>query len=370
MAHPRTCIIGLKSYDFLAGAPRPRYIGGIERHLPALAKGLAARGVSVSFITYDHGQPDGIEHKGVRVFTAYDREGGPPIVRFLYPRWIGLCRAMQRADADVYLQMGAECETGQAALWCRRHGRKLVYSVASDPDCDVQLPQIRTTRERVLCRYGIAKADRIIVQTRRQQDMLRTGFGKESTVIPMPCPGPTEARYVPPPAPTNGSCRVLWIGRICEVKRPDLLLELAKLCPDMVFDLVGPVADSAYAKAVFERARQIANIAAHGPVTRDRVPEFYRRASCMCCTSAFEGFPNTFLEAWSHGLPIVSTFDPDGLVVGRGLGAVAEDVPALAAALRRLFGRPENHTVEAVMPKFERVLLEVAGRASTGEEKH
>ena len=152
----------------------------------------------------------------------------------------------------------------------------------------------------------------------------------------------------------------------------------------MAFDLVGPIGQNEYVRGVVEQAQRVGNIRVHGPVAFDQVSNFYRKATCVVCTSAFEGFPNTFLEAWSHGLPVVTTFDPDGLVVGRGLGAVAEDVPALAAALGQLFGRPElwrrasgnarryyleNHAAERVMPKFERVFLEVAGRASAGEEK-
>jgi glycosyltransferase involved in cell wall biosynthesis len=93
------------------------------------------------------------------------------------------------------------------------------------------------------------------------------------------------------------------------------------------------------------------------------------------CTSDYEGFPNIFLEAWSEGLPIVSTFDPDGLIAERGLGAVADPhVDSLAARLAKLLESAErwraasaaarryyleNHTVDRVMARFEQGFLDV-----------
>jgi glycosyltransferase involved in cell wall biosynthesis len=245
-------------------------------------------------------------------------------------------------------------------------------------DCDPALPDLRSLRERMLYRYGLKHADRVIVQTRRQQEMLQRWFNREGTIIPMPCvdqAGGSEPRRLPP----ADRQRILWIGRLCRPKRPDRLLELARACPDLQFDFAGPTGNDEYSQDMFRRAQQIPNLKVHGKVPRDRVHECYRQAACLCCTSEFEGFPNTFLEAWSHGLPIVSTFDPDNLIATRGLGHVASDVSGLATGLRRLLNSPaewqaasirarqyysENHPVESVLPRFEQLFREVAGRAA------
>ena len=359
------------------------HIGGVERQTSLMARWLAARGHHVSMITWDEGQADGVEIDGVRVFKLCREDAGLPGLRFFWPRWTSLIAAMKRADADVYYHNCGEYVTGQVAMWCRRHGRSFVYSVASDPDCDVRLPEMRSLRERVLYRYGLKHADRVIVQTRKQQRMLCDNFGLDSTIIPMPCPGPSEVEYAASESDRNGSQRVLWIGRVCEVKRPDRLLDLAELCPDVRFDLVGPPGDSQYARAVCERARTIKNVTVHGPASRDRVAEFYRRAKLLCCTSDFEGFPNTFLEALSYGVPIVSTVDPDGLIAEKELGQVGSSVAELAAGIRTLLAAPEqwqrasqacrayfvaNHAIDEAMAKFEQVFREVArpAKAASG----
>ncbi len=335
---------------------------------------LAGGGYEVSMLTYDEGQEDGVEIDGVRVFKMCREDAGIKGLRFLWPKWTSLVAAMKRVDADIYYQNCGEYVTGQVALWCRRHGRRFVYSVASDPDCNGRLPKMHKLRERVLYRYGLKTADKVVVQTRRQEQMLRENFGRDSIVIPMPCPGPVEDDYIRTEQTRDRANRMLWIGRICEVKRPNLFLDLAEACPGLDFDVVGPASDSEYARSVCRRAKTIANVTLHGPASRDRVSEFYKNARVMCCTSDFEGFPNTFIEAWSYGLPIVSTFDPDKLIAERGLGKVGKDVSELAVGIRKLLDSPEqwsnasqaarkyyleNHTLDRAMERFEHVFCDV-----------
>ena len=147
--------------------------------------------------------------------------------------------------------------------------------------------------------------------------------------------------------------------------------------PEITFDVVGAAENSAYARDLVARAALQPNVVLHGRVERDRMPDVYKQASCLCCTSSFEGFPNTFLEAFSHGVPVVSTVDPDGVLATRGLGAAAPDAPALLCTTRDLLSKEahwravsnrarqyylENHTVDAVLPQFEQVFLDVTAR--------
>jgi len=369
---PRICFVAHCAYGAMAGGDGG-HIGGVERQTSLMARWFAGRGYEVSMLTWDEGQEDGVKIDGVRVFKMCRKDAGVKGLRFFWPKWTSLVAAMKRADADLYYQNCAEYVTGQVALWCQKHGRRFVFSVAADTHCEARLPYLATLRERILYRYGLKAADIVIVQTWRQRKMLQANFGRDSIVLPMPCPGPNEDDYSDCELKRNDSHHVLWIGRICPVKRPDRLLGLAEACPDLRFDLVGPVADNGYARSIRERAKSISNVTLHGPVSRDHVSEFYRKAKILCCTSESEGFPNTFLEAWSHGLPIVTTFDPDNLIVERGLGGSAKDVSELARGIRVLLDSPqrwrkaaqaarqyylENHTVDAAMSKFEKVFLD------------
>ena len=94
--------------------------------------------------------------------------------------------ALRRADADVYYHNCAEYVTGQIAIWTRLNNRKFVYSVASEPDCDSNLPTLHSHRERILYRHGVRSASSVIVQTNTQKEMLADGFDVHSTVLPIP----------------------------------------------------------------------------------------------------------------------------------------------------------------------------------------
>jgi glycosyltransferase involved in cell wall biosynthesis len=227
----------------------------------------------------------------------------------------------------------------------------------------------------VLYRYGVSAADRIIVQTQSQQWHLLEGFGRSSTVIPMPCPDAAGHRVRSRRLPETPG-RVLWLGRLCPPKRPDRVLTIARACPELQFDLVGPAQDAAYTRPILDEAARIPNLAVHGPATRDRVGTFFDQAVALCCTSDFEGFPNTFIEAWSHGVPIVSMFDPDGLLARHGLGITCRSDTDIVDALRVLVRNRDRrqdmsdtvrryylatHAIDRVMPQFERVFFEAAG---------
>jgi glycosyltransferase involved in cell wall biosynthesis len=368
------CIVAHLAWRALSGGARG-HVGGVEHQTTLLARWLAARGHRVDLVTWDEGQEDGALVDGVRVLKLCRREDGVPGLRFLHPRWTSLHAALSRSGAEVVYHNCAEYVTGQVALWALRHGRRFVYSVASDMDCDPSLPELKTRRERWLYRYGLRRADRVVVQTVAQARQLEKAFARSSVQIPMPCPAPEPTVPKAPPAPEG--CRVLWIGRIAEVKRPDRLLDLATACPELSFDLVGP-GDDGYARAIRSRAAGVPNVTVHGGVPRGELARFYQGAAAVVCTSDREGFPNTFLEAWSYGVPVVSTVDPDGLIAERGLGRVGRDVATLAAALGELLSDGwrkaseasrryyrENHTVERVMPRFERLFLDLVGRGET-----
>jgi glycosyltransferase involved in cell wall biosynthesis len=269
----------------------------------------------------------------------------------------------------VYYQNCGEYVTGQVALWCRLHGRAFVYSAASDADCDVRLPLMPERRVRALYRAGVRLADAIVVQTATQQQMMRAGFGREAAVIPMPCATPAASGRA-----GRDANLVLWVGRICRVKRPDRLLEVARARPELEFLIVGPHdEDASYKEEIEAAAALVPNVRLHGPASRAELDALYQRALCLCCTSDHEGFPNTFLEAWSYGLPVVSTWDPSGTIAANGLGLVGRSAGELATALATLRDVAatrhalsvaarayfqENHAIERTMPRFERIFAE------------
>ena len=366
------CIISHNGYGAISGH-QEGYIGGVEWQTSMLARWMAAHGHKVSFLTWDESGPDEEILDGVRVIKICSKKAGIPGIRFFHPRWSRLLAALRKADAKVYYHNCAECVTGQIALWCRVHDRMFVFTAASETDCDARLPVLKHWKDRMLYRAGLRYANRVIVQTNTQKEMMRQSFSVDAVIIPMPCQRATQAfeRVRMKPAST----RVLWVARVCPNKRPDLLVEVARMSPEFHFDLVGPHSPDTSTFEVVRAATALPNVTVHGRLSRETVAKRYGSAACLISTSDFEGFPNTFLEAWSHALPIVSRFDPDGLIASKQLGLIGSDAASLAQALKRLLGSEElykkcsenalryfleNHAMEQVQPRFERILLEAA----------
>ena len=99
--------------------------------------------------------------------------------------------------------------------------------------------------------------------------------------------------------------------------------------------------------------------------------QFFLQSAALVCTSRAEGFPNIILEAWSHGLPVISAFDPDNQIAVHRLGMVADDVSGFVRGIQTLLGSQrlwrdvservvqyyrDNHSIGAILPRLENCL--------------
>jgi glycosyltransferase involved in cell wall biosynthesis len=331
MSARKICIVGLDSFGMLTGDAR-RYVGGEAVQHVLLARAWRDLGCDVSMIVYDEGSmPHEVD--GIRVVPAYLRNAGIPGLRFFHPRASKLVAAMIAADAEIYYQSPAGANTGITAWFCRMTGRKFLFRVASDSDVEREHGRIRFARDRMLYDFGLKRADAIAVQTDFQAQQLRQNHGLDSTVINM---------LVEPPArratPLAKDIDVLWVSNLRPLKRPELALELARQLPDIRFTLAGgPMPRGrTYFDDVAAAAARLPNVTMLGAVAYADTGALFDRAKLLLNTSSVEGFPNTFLQAWIHGVPVVSFFDPDGLVQRLQLGRIATSMDDMCEALRSL----------------------------------
>lgn len=330
---PSVCFVGLQNLPVLAPEYRRPGVGGAERQQVMLAKALAREGFEVSMIVHDYGQADGQVWDGVTTYRAYRPKEGVPAFRFFHPRWTGVWSAMKRADADIYYTSCADMLIGEITLFTSRYARKAVYRLAHDIDCDPGATLIRYWRDRQLYRYGLLRADLVLAQTARQQTLLRRNLDLNSRVVPSLADSGGRRRER-----ATRDIDVLWVHNIRKLKRPELLLELARRLPQVRFDMVGgPVngSDGLY-EATRRAAQKLPNVRFHGFVPYHEVGDLYERARLFVSTSEAEGFPNTYLQAWACGTPVVAFFDPDSLIAQRSLGVAVRTLDEMQAATRML----------------------------------
>jgi glycosyltransferase involved in cell wall biosynthesis len=327
---PTICFVGPANLPVLAREYGRHGVGGAELQQTLLAKALVAQGYDVSMVVADYGQPDGAVWDGIKTFKAYRPDAGIPVLRFIHPRWTSLWAAMKRARSDIYYTSCAGALLGQVVLYARLHGAQVIFRIASNSDCDPASLLIRYWRDKLLYRYGLRHADLVLAQTPRQQEALLQNFRRDSRVVASMTD--TNGRR---PSFEERDIAVLWVGNIRALKRPELILEAARKLPQLQFHIIGgPVsgAETLY-EAVRAAALQIPNVRFHGPVPYHDVGEFYERARVFVGTSEIEGFPNTYLQAWARGTPVVAFLDPDNLIARHGMGRAVTSVAQMCAEI-------------------------------------
>ena len=144
----------------------------------------------------------------------------------------------------------------------------------------------------------------------------------------------------------RGDCtakKILWTGRLCKQKRPDLLVEVAQSLPDMEFHIYGGKYEAGQEK-IINTLETLPNVVMHGPYAGFAslpISEFF----CLLYTSEADGLPNVLLETASTGLPIVGSVVGgigDFLTEETGYPVPSNEVADFVDALRHVYANPEQ----------------------------
>lgn len=242
---------------------------------------------------------------------------------------------------DVVCAFGVNEWSARVIASCRKYGQQSVLFLASDHDLLEEYHYGSTQRSPHqdlghYCWYALHHADQIVVQTERQREQLRARFGRDGMLIRNPLPQPT-AGPIPPELSDQPGPFVLWVGRAERAnKRPELCVELARRCPHVPFVAVMNRSDNALFRELCAAAP--ANLRIIESVPFDQIDAYFARSLALVNTSVCEGFPNTFLQAAAHGVPILSLLvDPDDFISRQGCGAACgDDMDRLAAEVTRV----------------------------------
>jgi len=306
-----------------------------------IARALHRRGYKVSMICHDYGQPDKHHIDGIQIFKAHKPNEGLPVLRFIHPRTTSLWRAMIRADADIYYQRCASYYTGLVSFFCRQTGKKMIFSAASDSDFAPGKQLIKYKRDKLIYEWGLKHADAIIAQSPQQQELCRKNYKRESVYIPscynFSCCG-EEA---------NKQIDVLWVATIRPLKQVEIFIEIAQRLPELRFRIVGGPPggndnDSYYCK-IKDMAAMVPNLEFIGYVPYEKIDKHFSEARLFVNTSKFEGFPNTFLQAWALGIPALSFFDLDISFEGQQVSMAVSSIDEMINKIKELIAYPSKY---------------------------
>jgi glycosyltransferase involved in cell wall biosynthesis len=312
--------------------------GGAEFQAYTLARELSRAGMSVAHLVYPIADRQPTDEPAPHVVERPPYRGGIPKLGAVVEA-VDVWRGFRRANARVYVVRGSGGHVAAAAGFCRAYRRRFVFSSSNDLDYDVTREDRRPAVWRSY-RRAVARADHIVAQTGRQLELAREAFpGVPATHIPS---------FAQPADPAHAHAGAfLWADRIVEYKRPELFLELAEALPDSRFQMITLETDETawypeLSERVRRRASELANVELVPPLDRREMGERIAGAIAIVKTSEVEGMPNTFLEAWARGVPVLSlSVDPDDRIADNDIGVVAGgSMDRLTAAASRLAAEP------------------------------
>lgn len=257
-----------------------------------------------------------------------------------------LYRALRRERPDIILQFVGSAHTGIAALYARLHGCKMLWRVTSDRSVEPETTSWRRPHlklERLFLNFGIRNATLILAQTEHQRARLAETFPAAPVQV-LPNFHPT-----PPDCGRNGAVvkQVAWIANLKSLKNPAAFVRLARRFAhrsDIRFVMVGDALDGG--DWTRERLDEIAvtpNLEYRGALRQSDVNELLEHTDLLVNTSDYEGFSNTFIQAWMRRVPVVSLHvDPDQLLSRGGLGAVTGSEDALYERVAALLQDPDR----------------------------
>lgn len=297
------CFISPSIYGYFSSDSGPTG-GGAERQLYLLSQELKEE-YDIHFVVDDFGQPPIEHYQGVTLHRASFPDENTSRLNVLQT----VFSAMRASNAEVYIDRNPPRIACITYIFSRIFQSHWVYNIANDANISGR-PESLSTPFQICFKQAVTDADIVITQTEHQANILRERYDKGSFVVPNGYP---LAESI---VPHNERTYFLWVGWMSEEqKQPHLFVDLAESLPEYSFVLVGPADNEKYHQQLLDRVNQLENIRYDGPVDPEEIHEYYREAIALVNTSAYEGFPNTFLEAWRVATPVISLNFPHSRLI-------------------------------------------------------
>jgi len=364
---PKICFVSLSSYPLLKDMDLG-YIGGAEIQQVEIARELKKRGYKISFITYGNYCNNNESFDEIKIFFAYERNHVKDysILKKAYY----IYKKMKEIDADVYYYRAGS--PGIIPLFVKLLNKKIILHIASDAQITSIMINTKNKIEGILAKIGnwldIKLSDVIISQNKYQKLLLKDKFKIESIIV--------NNAFNLPPYNINYSKKnyLLWVGTIRSIKQPELFIEIAKQFPEYKCLLIGGIGES---PELFEKIKNksnlIDNLEFKGFVPHNKMFSYYENAILLVNTSKIEGFPNVFLEAWMHYVPVVSlNVDPNGIISKYQLGYCSKTIKKMFDNIKTILddnkllktlgenGRryiEENHDIKKIVDQYENIII-------------
>lgn len=337
-------------------------IGGAELQCYYIAEELNRRGIEVFYIFFSTEIKKSYVDDNITYHPIYIPISLRWLVtRFLYLRipfeYYSLRKKMGKIKADYWYYRTVNTFLPSLSTIKNQIGGKLIFALSMD---------MQARKEGWLARFGkfyevlfhasLKNVDYLFFQKESQKTEFLSNYKSDGFVVYNGHPSPNKNIVNLKTSNKTSDFNVIWVGNLKKMKRPELFLELAKKLghSGIFFDMVGKPSEI-YEKAIAETSKKITNFYYHGQLKNKAVLKLIQSSSVSVSTSSLtvredssEGFPNVFIESWKFGVPIISFFDPDGLIAKHKLGFVCRNVNEMEQSIKYLYNNPEIYSAISV----------------------
>ena len=174
---------------------------------------------------------------------------------------------------------------------------------------------IKSWLEDKIFHFGVYFSHLHIVQNTYQQETIKHDFKKNGFII--------HNNTIIPEYPNTHENLVLFIATMKSFKRPEIFCKLTNKLKNINFRFV--IIGSNYSDdkraTNFSNLVKTSNVEYLGSKPLSEVQQILSKSKLLINTSDFEGFPNTFVQAWARGVPVISlSVDPDNIIKNNDLG--------------------------------------------------
>jgi len=311
-------------------------IGGSCVRMYAFSKGLIELGHKVGILTWKGAKAFVNSKTEVELIETYSPNRGIRKLRLFYMIFPNLFLKSLSFNPDVFVNKSPNTTLGLMGIICFLLRIKLVFMVTNDVIADNRYIKKQNGVNRVFHYFGLQLTHAIFCQNQYQYNIFKNRFPNK-IVFRITNP---YYNYSDFDIPVYSRKReyVAWMGIFQYQKNLPALLRIAQGNPNLDFHIAGTEGTNidTNTKIAIRKLRECDNVKFVGHITRKQISQFLSNAYVLLNTSRYEGFSNTFLEAFAAWTPVITLgANPDDILTKYRLGyiAVEKDVGKIIKAL-------------------------------------
>lgn len=313
-------------------------LGGAELQLKYMAEALANAGneVYVIYLNYNNKQVKSGIVKNIPIKKIFI----PSILgqsHFLYLR--SLKNKIKEIAPDLIITRTFSSWAGIAAKYAHDHKIKHVHFIASDREVNKKVKRWYKLFDMIekAIHKNIFKINNVILITQNdfQHNAIKNRYKVLSFKATQAAPLSNMSRIVK----SKNTIKIVWVANFKPLKQPEKFIEIAKHFKDrkdIQFIMIGGYKNSHYEQLIEEHS-YLENIQFLGAVSNDCVNQELDSTHILINTSDYEGFSNTFVQAWMREVVVLSlNSDPDNILTEQEIGFRCESIENMVSIISML----------------------------------